>query len=414
MSSPPTTATTDEQRVADAARAVVAAHDPATAPRAELFGALYDAGLAWVHHPEGLGGLGLSRGLQAVVDGIVTDAGGPRMFAVNPIGYGMGAPTVVEYAGDRQQAAAWLRPMATCEEIWCQLFSEPGAGSDVAGLATSAVPDGDEWVLNGQKVWTTLAHVARWGMVVARTDPDRPKHRGLTYFVIDMQQPGVQVRPLRQMTGQAEFNEVYLNDARVPDAYRLGEVGAGWRVAITTLMNERTAIGGVTGRRGSGVIAEALGLWEAHPERHTPVLRDRLARLWTRAEAHRLTLARARRTATVGQPGPEGSVSKLVGAELNQEVYEFCVDLLGPDALLYDDYTMKRAEDAAGGDAGSGTRVQADPGSTLQQRFLRSRANTIEGGTSEVMRNILGERVLGLPGEPRSDSDRPWKEVPRG
>ncbi|WP_075296195.1 MULTISPECIES: acyl-CoA dehydrogenase family protein [unclassified Pseudonocardia] len=407
MSSPPTTDTdTDTERVADATRAVVAAHDPRTAPRAELFGALYDAGLAWVHHPEGLGGLGLSRGLQAVVDGIVTDAGGPRMFAVNPIGYGMGAPTVVEYTPDREQAAAWLRPMATCEEIWCQLFSEPGAGSDVAGLATSAVRDGDEWVLNGQKVWTTLAHVARWGMVVARTDPDRPKHRGLTYFVIDMEQPGVEVRPLRQMTGQAEFNEVYLHDARVPDAHRLGEVGAGWRVAITTLMNERTAIGGVTGRRGSGVIAEALGLWAEHPDRHTPVLRDRLARLWTRAEAHRLTLARARRTATAGQPGPEGSVSKLVGAELNQEVYEFCMDLLGPDALLYDDWTMHRAD--------GGGRVHADPGSTLQQRFLRSRANTIEGGTSEVMRNILGERVLGLPGEPRSDSDRPWKEVPRG
>lgn len=407
MSPPATTtdtlsATSEAARVEEAARAVVAAHDPRTVSREELFGALYDAGLAWVHHPEGLGGRGLSRGLQAVVDEIVTAAGGARMFAVNPIGYGMGAPTVVEYGRDREQVATWLRPMATGEEIWCQLFSEPGAGSDVAGLASTAVPDGDEWVVNGQKVWTTLAHVARWGMLVARTDPDQPKHRGLTYFVIDMQQPGVEVRPLRQMTGQAEFNEVYLNDARVLDAHRLGEVGAGWKVAITTLMNERTAIGGVTGPRGSGVIAEALGLWRAHPERHTPVLRDRLAALWTRAETHRLTLARARRTATAGQPGPEGSVSKLVGAELNQEVYEFCMDLLGPEALLYDDYTMSRE------------RVHADPGSTLQQRFLRSRANTIEGGTSEVMRNILGERVLSLPGEPRSDSDRPWKEVPRG
>ena len=403
MSSPTTTRpASDAARVAQAAREVVEAHDPRSVPREELFGALYDAGLAWVHHPEGLGGLGLSRGLQPVVDQIVTDAGGERMFAVNPIGYGMGAPTVVEYGPDRDRVAAWLRPMATGEEIWCQLFSEPGAGSDVAGLATSAVRDGDEWVVNGQKVWTTLAHVARWGMLVARTDPEQPKHRGLTYFVIDMTQPGVDVRPLRQMTGQAEFNEVHLNDARVLDAHRLGEVGAGWKVAITTLMNERTAIGGVTGRRGSGVIGEALGLWRAHPDRRTPVLRDRLAALWTRAETHRLTLARARRTASAGQPGPEGSVSKLVGAELNQDVYEFCMDLLGPDALLYDDWTMDRA------------RVHTDPNSTVQQRFLRSRANTIEGGTSEVMRNILGERVLGLPGEPRSDSDRPWKEVPRG
>ncbi|BBG01474.1 MULTISPECIES: acyl-CoA dehydrogenase family protein [Pseudonocardia] len=390
---PPSTAA----EVETAAREVVGRHDPGTVPRAELFGALYDAGLAWVHHPVGLGGLGLSRGLQTVVDGVVTDAGGDRMFAVNPIGYGMGAPTVVEYCADRELVARWLRPLATGEEIWCQLFSEPGAGSDVAGLTTSAVPDGDGWVINGQKVWTTLAHVARWGMLVARTDPDLPKHRGLTYFVIDMTQPGVEVRPLRQMTGQAEFNEVYLHDARVLDAHRLGDVGAGWRVAITTLMNERTAIGGVTGRRSSGVIGEALGLWRANPDRQTAVLRDRLARLWTRAETHRLTLVRAGRTATEGRPGPEGSVSKLVGAELNQDVYEFCMDLLGPDALLYDDY-----------------EIRPDPGSTLQQRFLRSRANTIEGGTSEVMRNILGERVLGLPGEPRSDSDRPWKEVPRG
>ncbi|MBW0101256.1 acyl-CoA dehydrogenase family protein, partial [Pseudonocardia sp. KRD291] len=380
-----------------------AEHDPRSVPREELLGALYDAGLAWVNFPEGRGGLGLSRGLQSVVDGIVTDAGGPRGFALNPIGYGMGAPTVVEYAQSEQQARDWLRPLATCEDIWCQLFSEPGAGSDVAGLATTAVRDGDEWVLNGQKVWTTLAHVSRWGMIVARTDPDQPKHRGLTYFVLDMAQPGVDVRPLRQMTGQAEFNEVYLNDARIPDANRLGEVGAGWKVAITTLMNERTAIGGAAGKRGTGPIAEALGLWSTMPERRTPVLRDRLAALWTKTEAHRLTLARARRTATMGQPGPEGSVSKLVAAELNQDVYEFCMDLLGPEALLYDDYTMRRAD-----------RIGHDPGATLQQRFLRSRANTIEGGTSEVMRNILGERVLGLPGDMRADSDRPWREVPRG
>lgn len=401
--SPGTSTTSDALRVEEAARKVVAEHDPRSVPREELLGALFDAGLAWVNFPEGLGGMGLSRGLQSVVDGIVVDAGGPRGFALNPIGYGMGAPTVVEYAQSTDQARDWLRPLATCEDIWCQLFSEPGAGSDVAGLATSAVRDGDEWVLNGQKVWTTLAHVSRWGMVVARTDPDQPKHRGLTYFVLDMTQPGVDVRPLRQMTGQAEFNEVYLNDARIPDANRLGEVGAGWKVAITTLMNERTAIGGAAGKRGTGPIAEALGLWSASPERRTPVLRDRLAALWTKTEAHRLTLARARRTATTGQPGPEGSVSKLVGAELNQDVYEFCMDLLGPEALLYDDYTLRRAD-----------RIGHDSGATLQQRFLRSRANTIEGGTSEVMRNILGERVLGLPGDMRADSDRPWREVPRG
>ncbi|MET0190296.1 MAG: acyl-CoA dehydrogenase family protein, partial [Pseudonocardia sediminis] len=225
MSPGTSTTTSDALRVEEAARKVVAEHDPRSVPSEELLGALFDAGLAWVSFPEGLGGLGLSRGLQSIVDGIVVDAGGPRGFALNPIGYGMGAPTVVEYAQSTEQARDWLRPLATCEDIWCQLFSEPGAGSDVAGLATTAVRDGDEWVLNGQKVWTTLAHVSRWGMVVARTDPDQPKHRGLTYFVLDMHQPGVDVRPLRQMTGQAEFNEVYLNDARIPDANRLGEVG---------------------------------------------------------------------------------------------------------------------------------------------------------------------------------------------
>jgi alkylation response protein AidB-like acyl-CoA dehydrogenase len=204
------------------------------------------------------------------------------------------------------------------------------------------------------------------------------------------------------MTGQAEFNEVYMNDARIPDAHRLGAVGAGWRVAMTTLMNERTAIGGGSSRRGTGTIADAVALWADRPDLHTPILRDRLARLWTTAEVQRLTGERSRATATAKGPGPEGSVGKLVGAELNQQIYEFCMDLLGAEGTVYGDYTLRditRNEDYRG---------------PIQQRFLRSRANTIEGGTSEVLRNILGERILGLPGDMRADSDRPWREVPRG
>ena len=393
----------DAGRVAELAQAVVAEHDPKQVPVTEFLGACYDAGLSWVHFPVGLGGLGLSRGLQSVADTILQGAGGPVPLGLNPMGYGMAAPTVREHAQSDELKIFFLRPLATTEDIWCQLFSEPGAGSDLAGLATSAVLDGDEWVINGQKVWTSLAHKSRWGLLLARTDPDAPKHRGLTYFVLDMHAPGVECRPLRQMTGQAEFNEVYITEARIPDAHRLGAVGDGWRVAMTTLMNERSALGASGSRRGAGAIADAVGLWAARPELHTPVLRDRLAQLWLRAEAQRLTSERSRAAATVGGPGPEGSIGKMVGAELNQRIYEFCMDLLGAEGILYHSYAMY------GANAGTG-----DWRGPIQQRYLRSRANTIEGGTSEVMRNILGERVLGLPGDLRADAGMPWKEVPRG
>jgi alkylation response protein AidB-like acyl-CoA dehydrogenase len=395
----------DTDRVTELAERVVAEHDPKTVPIPEFLGACYDAGLSWVHFPEGLGGLGVSRGLQAVADGILQGAGGPVPLGLNPMGYGMAAPTIREHAQDDAVKRSWLRPLATTEHIWCQLFSEPGAGSDLAGLATSAVPDGSgkgaDWVVNGQKVWTSLAHRARWGLLLARTDPDVPKHKGLTYFVIDMHAPGVETRPLRQMTGHAEFNEVYFNDARIPDAHRLGGVGDGWRVAMTTLMNERSALGASGSRRGAGTIADAVALWASRPERHTPVLRDRLSELWLRAEAQRLTSERSRASATVGGPGPEGSIGKLVGAELNQRIYQWCMDFLGPEGTLYHSYAMDGAD-------------KSDWRGPIQQRFLRSRANTIEGGTSDVMRNILGERVLGLPGDLRADAGMPWKEVPRG
>jgi alkylation response protein AidB-like acyl-CoA dehydrogenase len=392
----------EADRVADLARQVVADHDPKKVPIPEFLGACYDAGLSWIHFPEGLGGLGLSRGLQAVADGILQGAGGPVPLGLNPMGYGMAAPTVREHAQSDDLKKELLRPLATTEHIWCQLFSEPGAGSDVAGLATSAVQDGSDWVINGQKVWTSLAHRARWGLLLARSNPDAPKHKGLTYFVLDMHAPGVETRPLRQLTGQAEFNEVYITDVRIPDTHRLGAIGDGWRVAMTTLMNERSALGASGSRRGGGTISEAVSLWASRPDLQTPVSRDRLTQLWLRSEAQRLTSERSRASATVGGPGPEGSIGKMVGAELNQRIYEWCMDFLGPEGILYHGYAM------------TGAHRDGDWRGPIQQRFLRSRANTIEGGTSEVMRNILGERVLGLPGDLRADSGMPWKEIPRG
>ena len=380
--------------VEEAARRLVADHPPATTPVTEFLGARFDAGLAWVHFPRGLGGLGAEPGAQGVADAIVATAGGPDPFDLNPMGYGMAAPTLLAH-GSPAMHERLLRPLYTCEEIWCQLFSEPGAGSDLAGLATRAVRDGDGWRVTGQKVWTSKAHEARWGLLLARSDPDVPKHRGLTYFVLDMRDPGVEVRPLRQLTGDAEFTEVWLRDARVDDTWRLGEVGAGWRVAMTTLMNERNAIGGGSIARGTGSIGDALALWRDAPR--DPVLRDRLVSLFARADALRLTGMRHAAGRGDAPAGPLGSLGKLAGAELNQDVYDFCFDLLGLAGTRHPGY-----------DADPATRE------TLTWKLLRARANTIEGGTAEVLRGVLAERVLGLPGDVRVDKDRPWRDVPRG
>jgi alkylation response protein AidB-like acyl-CoA dehydrogenase len=392
-----------EMEVREAVSQLLAEVSPELVGLEAFRGEQFDRGLAFVHLPAGLGGRGLNPSLQGVIDAMLAEAKVPPAFAANPIGVGMAAPTVATYGSDELKLRL-LRPLFTGEEIWCQLFSEPGAGSDVASLATRAERDGDEWVLTGQKVWTTLAHVASWAMLVARSDPEAPKHRGLTYFVLDMHLAGVEVRPLRQITGEAEFNEVYLNEVRIADAWRLGEVGQGWSVAITTLMNERASIGGLVLPRGGGAIAEALKAYQAAgaPE----AARDALVGLWCQAEALRLTALKAARTREQGNPGPEGSVVKLASAELNQRIYEFCMDVLGEEALTYPSYEMRRPE-LAGVHPESNERA-------LQQAFLRSRANTIEGGTSEVMRNILGERVLGLAAEPRVDKDLPWSKIPRG
>jgi len=255
--------------------------------------------------------------------------------------------------------------------------------------------------VTGQKVWTSSAHLARRALLVARTDPDVPKHQGLTYFACDMTAPGVEVRPLRQITGEAEFNEVFLTDVTIPDADRIGAVGQGWKVATGTLMNERVAIGGAAAPREGGMINSAARTWREQPARRTPGLHDRMLRLWAEAEVARLAGARLRQQLAAGQPGPEGSAAKLVFARLNQEISEFEADLLGGEALRYDDWSMKRPEGANfyGREAG--------------YRYLRAKGNSIEGGTSEILRNIIAERVLGLPAEPRADTGVPWKDLPR-
>jgi alkylation response protein AidB-like acyl-CoA dehydrogenase len=383
---------------------LLAEHDPRATDTKTFRGAQYDAGLAWVHNPSGFGGLGFASRVQRHVDRRLREAGARAPHGTLFFGLSLAGPTVVTHGSDELRRRA-LRPMFTGEEIWCQLFSEPGAGSDLAGLATRAVRDGDEWVVNGQKVWNTLAHLADRGMLVARTDPDIPKHKGLTYFMVDMHAPGVEVRPLRQITGEAEFNEVYLTDVRIPDADRIGDIGDGWRVSMTTLMNERTTIGGATGSSGGrrvSAIQEAIDLWKKRAD-HDPTTRDRLTRLWIDNEVLRYTNLRAAEQARRGNPGPEGSIAKLALANVNKATYDFCIDLLGADGLIGYDYTFKRPDEAG---------LEAPLGSA-RKMFLRARANSIEGGTSEIMRNILGERILGLPGEPRSDRDLPWSQVPR-
>jgi len=382
-------------------REFCAAHDPAATSRAAFLSARFDAGLAAVHYPVGHGGLGLPRALQRVAEEEFAQAAAPRLDERrNVIGLGMAAPTIIAFGNDEQKTW-WLKPLWLGEEIWCQLFSEPGAGSDLAGLATRAVRDGDDWVVNGQKVWTSLAHHAKWGLLLARTDPDVPKHPGLSYFIVDMHAPGVEVRPLRQATGEAEFNEVFLTDVRVPDAHRLGDVGAGWKVANATLMNERVSIGNSTAvPRESGGIGFAATAWRQHPEHRTHDLHQRLLSLWAQAEVARLAGERLRQQIAAGEPGPEGSAAKLTFARLNQEISAFEVEFLGADGLIYDDWTMRR-------DASS------DYARGAGYRFLRAKGNSIEGGTSEVMRNIIAERVLRLPAEPRTDTTVPWKDLPR-
>jgi len=317
--------------------------------------------------------------------------------SINLLGVGLAGPTIIEHGTD-QQKQRYLRKILSGEEIWCQLFSEPGSGSDLASLSTRAVRDGDEWVISGQKVWTTIAQFAHFGMLLARTDPDVPKHEGLTYFILDMKSPGVEVRPLRQMTGSSEFNEVFFTDVRIPDANRVGAVGDGWRVARTTLMNERTTLAGISLDPVSftgGVRRDPwLSFLDTIPHRGDPLVRQRLAQFYIEAQVKEITAFRANSARMRGQqPGPEGGVNKVFNAEYNQRRSSFAMDANGMAAVAW-----------LPGDAAAEARAHT---------FLRARANTIEGGTSEVLRNQMAERILGLPRDVEVDKGQPWAATRR-
>lgn len=386
-------------------QALLDEYDPATTDPRDFLGAQYDAGLAWVHLPQGFGGLDLPRKAQELVNARLSAAGAPVGGTVkNFIGMGMAAPTIAAFGTDEQKRKL-LRPLFTGEQVYCQLFSEPGAGSDLAGVATRAVRDAqnpEDWIVNGQKVWTSMAQHAQMAILVARTDPTVPKHAGLTYFVCDMTQPGVDVRPLRQITGEAEFNEVFLTDVRVPDANRLGPVGGGWRVATTTLNNERVAIGASSGvPREGGMIGKIARAWREEPGLRNGAMHDELMRLWVEAEVLRLAGARLGQQAVAGQPGPEGAGMKVAFAKLAQALSGFDIELHAETGLQYDDWTMRRTEVV--------DLIGREPG----YRYLRARGNSIEGGTSEILRNTISERILGLPGEHRVDKDIAWKDLDR-
>jgi alkylation response protein AidB-like acyl-CoA dehydrogenase len=330
---------------------------------------LHDAGWAGVSWPTDYGGRGATLVEQAIYNEEFVRAQAPS--AANVLGLAMGGPTVIAHGTDEQKRR-YLEPILSAEEIWCQGFSEPGSGSDLASVKTKAVRDGDDWVVTGQKVWTTLAHHAKWCMLVARTDPDAPKHQGLTYFLMDMEQDAVQVRPLRQITGEAEFNELFMEEARIPDANIIGGEGNGWAVAITTLMHERATL--AFGLQVSVKLAlrQLMEQAKASGAAADPQVRDRLAQLYIEAEVLRLNAYRGLSAIMRnGVPGPEGSLGKWQWAEVNQALTELAMDVRGPRAVLQDD--------------------------TWTYRFLRARANSIEGGTTEILKNIVAERVLGLP-----------------
>jgi alkylation response protein AidB-like acyl-CoA dehydrogenase len=330
-------------------------------------------------------------------------------------GLTLAAPTIVAHSSEETKRR-FLPRIVTGEELWCQLFSEPGAGSDLAALGTRAVRDGDEWVVSGQKVWTTMGHVSQFAMLLARTNPDAPKHKGITYFACDLRSDGVEVRGLRQMTGEAEFNEVFLTDARIPDLYRISDVDEGWGATMTTLANERVALSGGGGDKAAKASSSILGglrleaVLALAAERGAgadPLVRARLTQALIDQRVLDWTIRRAaanRRTA-----GPEGSVTKLAKALHNQRLQQLATDVLGPEGQAWDGPSLYGALDRPDWDL-----ADALDGAALVVRgMLRSRANTLEGGTAEILRNILGERVLGLPGDVRVDRDVAWKDLPR-
>jgi alkylation response protein AidB-like acyl-CoA dehydrogenase len=384
---------------------LLAEHPPGTTDPIDFLRSQCDAGLAYVWFPVGYGGLDQPVGTQARVDARLTAAGAPPSGRVtNSIAAGQGAATILAY-GSEDQKERYLRPLFTAETMGCQLYSEPGSGSDLASLATRAVRDGDEWVVNGQKVWTSGAHRADMAILLARTDPDVPKHAGLTQFVMDVHAPGVEVRPLRQMTGGAEFNEVFLTDVRIPDSERLGAVNDGWSVSQHTLVYERYNMPQTPGR-GEGAIAGSVAAWKARADRASPhalALRATLMRFWVETEVVRLLQMRAAVLRASGVSGPEGSLGKLAVSVTSRRLAEWAPELLGPAGALVEGYGLAPAAPGA---------TRRGYGS-LPLACVGSPGTAIAGGTDQIQRNIIGDRVLGLPREPAVDRGIPWSQTPR-
>ena len=369
----------DEQAFRDELRAWLEANHPGETPKGgdqvqfeferKWQRRLHDAGWAGVSWPKEYGGRGATLAEQAIFSEELARAKAPR--PANVLGLVMGGPVVMAH-GTEEQKERFLEPILSAEEIWCQGFSEPESGSDLASLKTRAVQEDGGWKITGQKVWTTFAHEAKWCMLLARTDPDVPKHKGITYFICDMEQDEVDVRPLRQITGEAEFNELFIEDAYVPDENVIGGVGNGWNVAITTLMNERAGLGAASALGLRQSLDDLIALAKERGRDDDPLVRDKIARLKIGIEGLRLGAMRAlTQTMKVGIPGPEGSIAKLQWSDTSQALTALALEVGGIDSLA----------------------IESD----WSYRYLRSRANSIEGGTGDVLKNIVAERVLGLP-----------------
>jgi len=382
------TLTPAEQAFRDELREWLSVHHPGPEPEDDSYGfefrrkwqrELNSAGYAGLSWPHEYGGRGATLIEQAIFNEELVRADAPQ--PANVLGLVMGGPVVIHY-GTPEQKERYLAPILSAEEIWCQGFSEPDSGSDLASLKTRAVRDGDRWVVNGQKVWTTLAHTAKWCMLLARTDQAVAKHKGLTYFLMDMEQEGVQVRPLRQITGESEFNELFLEDVRIPNENIVGGEGNGWNVAITTLAHERAGLAFSAAVAVRRALNELIALCRERGATDDPITRQRLAQLHVETENLRLNALRGLSAQMrTGVPGPEGSLPKWQWSDTNQALTELALDVLGEDGL----------------------RV----GDQWTYRFLRARANSIEGGTTEILKNIIAERVLGLPRAARPSGDPP-------
>jgi alkylation response protein AidB-like acyl-CoA dehydrogenase len=397
-----------EVQVADLTDQLIAQHPPASTSAIAFLGAQFDAGLAWVHFPVGHGGLGLTPKFQKIVNEKIARAGGPNSYARNPMGYGMCGPTGVEWGTDEQKRK-YLRPLFTGEEIWCQLFSEPGSGSDFAGLSAKGVKDGDEWIVNGQKVWNTSAHHADYGILLARTDSSAAKHHGITYFVMPMKQDGVLVRPLKQMNYHSSFNEVFMTDARIPAENIVGDANAGWTVALATLAHERR-FGNIVSRpkvvTGGRAVQEALHeyteymeTYKWYPQRagrvdllvpqlieqelnEDPIHRQRVTQILAMQKVSGWTADRARTARELGHPpGAEGSVGKLAMSEIARLASMEHGRIAGAMGML------NGADTPANG--------------MVAEVLISVPGQSIAGGTDEIQHNILGERILGLPREPQ-------------